>query len=492
MKKSINKKIITSALSTAVLFGALKQPISALADEFDALIGESDRKIEEINNAQSEAYTVLEAAYTAIQEVQEQAKEILEAVQEDNKAIEELEKEIAELEETIAKREELLAEQARSAQVQGGSTNYLTAIASAESISDFIGRIDVVRKMVSANKELINDQKVDVAAVEAKRDEVEEAKQVKVEKQVELENLKVELETKRDETEALYEQLSQDLTLAANERQELVAQKEAFEAQQAAYLAEQAAIAQAQAQAEAQAQAQAEYEAQVEHSEAVVYEEAAVEEQVAPVVEETVETAQVAEETAEAVYEEEALSEVAETVVEPEFVAEEAYEEAFEVEEVAPVEEVVEEPAFVEEEVVEEEVYEEPVVEEPVYEAPAYGSNFGDIEATAAKYLGTPYVWGGKNPGGFDCSGFAQYVFREAYGKEIGGYTGAQEHAGDKIGVSEAQAGDLIFWGDPGATYHVAIALGNGRYIHAVEPGKPLSYGQVSPYFQPSFAVRVR
>ncbi len=99
-------------------------------------------------------------------------------------------------------------------------------------------------------------------------------------------------------------------------------------------------------------------------------------------------------------------------------------------------------------------------------------------------------MWGGKSPSGFDCSGFTQYVYRETYGVDIGGWTGAQENAGTRISVSEAQAGDLYFWGSPGSTYHVAIATGGGNFIHASQPGTPLEYNHTQ-WFTPQFAIRV-
>jgi len=88
-----------------------------------------------------------------------------------------------------------------------------------------------------------------------------------------------------------------------------------------------------------------------------------------------------------------------------------------------------------------------PVVSTPVVTAPALSAPTGDVISIAAQYIGVPYVWGGKTPSGFDCSGFTAYVFREAYGIEIGGYTVPQENSGTQIAVSAAQPGDLIFWG---------------------------------------------
>ncbi len=113
------------------------------------------------------------------------------------------------------------------------------------------------------------------------------------------------------------------------------------------------------------------------------------------------------------------------------------------------------------------------------------------VISTAKQYLGTPYVWGGKTPSGFDCSGFTSYVYQQATGKSIGGYTVAQESAGSKEAVSQASAGDLLFWGGQGSSYHVAIYLGNNQYIAAPQPGESVKISSISGYFMPSFAVKV-
>ncbi|MFH5811383.1 C40 family peptidase [Companilactobacillus sp. FL22-1] len=118
-------------------------------------------------------------------------------------------------------------------------------------------------------------------------------------------------------------------------------------------------------------------------------------------------------------------------------------------------------------------------------------SSAENVVNTAKKYLGTPYVWGGKTPSGFDCSGFTSYVYQEATGKSIGGYTVAQESAGTQEAVSQASAGDLLFWGSKGSTYHVGIYLGNNQYISAPQPGESVKISTISGYFMPSFAVKV-
>ena len=119
---------------------------------------------------------------------------------------------------------------------------------------------------------------------------------------------------------------------------------------------------------------------------------------------------------------------------------------------------------------------------------PSGSVNGSAIVAEAYKYIGVPYVWGGKDPSGFDCSGFTSYVYKQVTGRDIGGWTVPQESAGAKISVSQAKAGDLLFWGSPGGTYHVAIALGGGQYIHAPQPGESVKVGSVQ-WFAPDFAV---
>ena len=108
----------------------------------------------------------------------------------------------------------------------------------------------------------------------------------------------------------------------------------------------------------------------------------------------------------------------------------------------------------------------------------------------AEKYIGTPYVWGGKDTSGFDCSGLTQYVYKQVTGKDIGVWTVAQESSGTQIAVDQAQQGDLLFWGDQGSTYHVAISAGGDQYVHAPQPGENVKYGSTQ-YYTPDFGVRV-
>lgn len=90
------------------------------------------------------------------------------------------------------------------------------------------------------------------------------------------------------------------------------------------------------------------------------------------------------------------------------------------------------------------------------------------IIANAKKHLGTPYVWGGTTPKGFDCSGLVQYVFNQS-GINLPRTTTEQVQVGTYVSKSNLQPGDLVFLQN---TYrqgvsHVGIYIGDGQMIHA-------------------------
>ena len=93
------------------------------------------------------------------------------------------------------------------------------------------------------------------------------------------------------------------------------------------------------------------------------------------------------------------------------------------------------------------------------------------------RYLGTPYLWGGTTPSGFDCSGFTQYVFRQV-GVNLPRTSREQIHAGQRVNRGDMRAGDLVFFGNP--IHHVGIYAGGGQMIHSPTHGQGVTFTSIS------------
>ena len=438
----MKKKLVAIALAGTILATSIVTPFTAQADEILTKIQQQETKISELDSKQSTVEETLSVITAEVDAAEKRAETLLANRVKTQDEIATLQEDIAELQVVIAQREEQLDEQARSVQVNGSNENYLNFIVASESFTDLVSSIDVVSKMVSANKELVEQQIADQKAVEDKKSKTEENLSKINAMAMELEQLKGDLQVKKIEQESAIAALAAEKATAESDRQMFLTQKE--EADQRA-AAEAAAIAAAEAAAATVAatvaQASSEESSTAASSVDIASSTVASSESAAP----------------------------AQTVA------------AAPVVESAPV---VSAPAAAAP------VVSAPVVSAPVVTAPTLSAPTGDVVSIAAKYIGVPYVWGGKTPSGFDCSGFTSYVFREAYGIEIGGYTVPQENSGTQIAVSSAQAGDLIFWGSRGATYHVAIYVGGGQYIHAPAPGQTVTYSSYN-LSGASFAVRV-
>jgi cell wall-associated NlpC family hydrolase len=95
----------------------------------------------------------------------------------------------------------------------------------------------------------------------------------------------------------------------------------------------------------------------------------------------------------------------------------------------------------------------------------------GSIVATARRFMGVPYLWGGTSTKGFDCSGFTKTVYY-LNGVQLPRDADEQSLVGTSVDTTtnfeHLQSGDLLFFGpDPKRVTHVAISLGGGRFIHA-------------------------
>jgi cell wall-associated NlpC family hydrolase len=94
-------------------------------------------------------------------------------------------------------------------------------------------------------------------------------------------------------------------------------------------------------------------------------------------------------------------------------------------------------------------------------------SQYGGVVGIAMQYLGTPYVWAGAAPGGFDCSGLVMFVYAQV-GVYLPHNAASQFNYGVPVSRDQLEPGDLVFFDGLG---HVGIYIGGGQFIHAPHTG---------------------
>jgi cell wall-associated NlpC family hydrolase len=121
--------------------------------------------------------------------------------------------------------------------------------------------------------------------------------------------------------------------------------------------------------------------------------------------------------------------------------------------------------------------------EEAVAATPAPVARYGGVVGIAMQYLGTPYVYGGASPSGFDCSGFIMYVFSQV-GVSLPHNAAAQYGVGTPVDRSQLQPGDLVFFNGLG---HAGIYVGGGSFIHAPHTGDVVKISPMSGWYASTY-----
>ena len=120
--------------------------------------------------------------------------------------------------------------------------------------------------------------------------------------------------------------------------------------------------------------------------------------------------------------------------------------------------------------------YSGPTAAEFVKNPPYSAISSEQVLQVAAKYVGTPYIFGGSNPRGFDCSGLIMFVYSQ-FGVPLPHSVTGQARLGIKIAPSDALPGDLVVYNDHG---HSGIYAGNGQMYHAPQRGDYVKLGVIN------------
>ena len=477
----MKKTFILSTITSTLLLSSLAFTPQVFATEYDEQIQQNLNKIQESENKVHTLEETIESLQAEVQNTEDQLKTINGDITSNENRIEEvvqrledaqtemtvLQEEIAVLEDNIAKRTEQLENQARTVQVDGQTTNYIEFIIEAESLTDIIGRIDIVTSLVQSNRKLVQAQLSDKEAVVEKTERTEQTIVQQNALAGELELISEDLEQQRLEKEVLVAQLAFERASAESDRERFLAQKAS---------AEQAVTELVVAREEAiQAVRAAEEQRRAEESAAA--ERAAQEAELA--------AAEEAQEVSTASSQREIVEETAVTQSETETSAPEASSNRSTETSASSTESstannsssqsnsgnsnnsnssnagsgsqtstpAVSQPAAT------------PAPKPKPKPAPApapSGTSWRALSGTANSLLGTPYFFTGTTPSGFDCSGFTSYVFRKA------GITlprsAAAQYAGSKK-VSNPRPGDLVFFSQGSGVSHVGIYVGGGQFI---------------------------
>src|SRR4051812_12768745 len=114
---------------------------------------------------------------------------------------------------------------------------------------------------------------------------------------------------------------------------------------------------------------------------------------------------------------------------------------------------------------------------------PAPPPSHSSVVSVAMRYLGTPYVWGGASPSGFDCSGLVMYAFAQV-GVSLPHSSYAQYGMGSPVSRDQLQPGDVVFFDGLG---HVGIYVGGGSFIHAPHTGDLVKISSISGWYASTY-----
>lgn len=252
----MKKQVIATLFLSTIVLSQVGNVATISANDTDSKIAAQNEKINSIAAQQASAQAEVEALQGKVNAIYAEQ----DALNAENERLEEesaqLSAEIERLSADIVSRDGVLKEQARSAQVNSSATSYINTVLDSKSLVDAVSRVNAMREIVSANKRMLERQKLDKEAIEEKQIANQEAINTVYANKQKLEDAAVELKTQEASLKAAQLNLAAEKATAENEKASLLAQKAAAEEaarkaaeEQAAYQARQAELAAKQRQA---------------------------------------------------------------------------------------------------------------------------------------------------------------------------------------------------------------------------------------------------
>jgi cell wall-associated NlpC family hydrolase len=129
-----------------------------------------------------------------------------------------------------------------------------------------------------------------------------------------------------------------------------------------------------------------------------------------------------------------------------------------------------------------------------------------NIVSYSNTFLGMPYLWGGTTPalfdttgkylsGGFDCSGFVQYIYKN-FDMNLPRTTMEQVNEGASVNINSLETGDLVFFKTnpavPSEISHVGIYIGNNKFMHSPKDNDAIKISELTGYYKDNFVIGKR
>ena len=225
----MKKKLLTTILLSTVALSQVGTVISVGADSTDDKIAVQDSKIADLSSKEQSAQAEVNQIQSQVSEIKKQQESLKAENERLNEESARLSAEIEELSKNIVARQDSLANQARSAQTTGTATSYINAIVSSGSLTEAISRVSAMNEIASANNKMLEEQKRDKEAIDAKQKENNDAINTVIANQQQLNDDEQALATKEAELKVAQLNLAAEKSTAENEKNALLAEKAAAE-----------------------------------------------------------------------------------------------------------------------------------------------------------------------------------------------------------------------------------------------------------------------